>query len=79
MTPFVVFIVLLHALPVLAIAMWTKSKFALTFAAIVSGGIGIATGSPAYAAADVLGVAIAFVLGIGYVNRKESSQRHGTG
>jgi hypothetical protein len=64
----VLFIVLLHAVPVFVIAVWTESKFALIVAAIVAGIIGVATGNPTYIFADLIGVAIAFALGISFIN-----------
>lgn len=69
----VVFIVLLHAVPVFVIAVWTESKAALIVAAIVAGIIGVATGNPVYTVADLIGVAIAFVLGISFINDQKPS------
>lgn len=69
----VLFIVLLHAVPVFVIAVWSKSKFALILAAIIAGIIGVATGNPAYIFADLIGVAIAFALGISFINDQKSS------
>lgn len=69
----VLFIVLLHAVPVFVIAAWTESKLALFIAAIVAGIIGVATGNPTYMFADLIGVAIAFALGIGIINEQKLS------
>jgi hypothetical protein len=71
MTGTVVFIVLLLAVPVFVIAVLTKSKVALTFAAIIAGIIGVATGNPAYAIADLIGIAVAFWLGISHINSQK--------
>ncbi len=71
----VLFIVLLHAVPVFIIAVWTKSKFALILAAVVAAIIGVATGNPSYVAADLIGVAIAFALGISFINKQRPSAR----
>lgn len=65
-------IVLLHAAPVFVIAAWTKSKVKLTIAAIVAGTIGVGTGNPAYAAADLIGIAVAFGLGIFIISSQKS-------
>ncbi len=64
----VFFIALLHAVFVCVIAVWTKSKVALTIAAVIAGIIGVATGNPAYMLADLIGVAIGFALGISFIN-----------
>ena len=69
----VLFIVLLHAVPVFVIAAWTESKLALVIAAIVAGIIGVATGNPSYMFADLIGVAIAFALGIAFINEQKPS------
>jgi hypothetical protein len=71
MTGTVVFIALLHAVPVFVIAALTKSKVALTVAAIIAGIIGVTTGNPAYAIADLIGIAVAFWLGISRINRQK--------
>lgn len=71
----VLFIVLLHAVPVFIIAVWTKSKFVLILAAVVAAIIGVATGNPSYMAADLIGVAIAFALGISFINHQRPSAR----
>ena len=60
----IIFIALLQAVPVFMIAAWTKSRIALTTAAIVAGYIGVVTGSPAYMAVDLIGVCLAFWLGM---------------
>ena len=69
----VLFITLLHAVPVYVIAVLTKSKRALIFAAVVAGIIGVATGNPAYMVADLIGVAIAFALGISFIDEQKPS------
>ena len=71
----VLFIVLLHAVPVFIIAVWTESKFALILATVVAAIIGVATGNPSYMAADLIGVAIAFALGISFINHQMPSAR----
>jgi len=71
MTGTVVFIALLHSVPVFVIAVFTKSKVALTFAAIIAGIIGVATGNPAYAIADLIGIAVAIWLGISLINSQK--------
>ena len=68
MTLVVLGIVLLHAVPVFIVGVLTKSKLILLFAAIIAGVIGVATGNPAYTAADLIGVVIAYFLGISYIN-----------
>jgi hypothetical protein len=67
----VFYIVLLQAIPVFIIAAWTKSKVALTIAAIIAGIIGVAIGNPAYMAVDLIGVVIAFSLGILFINSQK--------
>ncbi|QBQ53356.1 hypothetical protein [Nitrosococcus wardiae] len=67
----VLFIVLLHAVPVFIIGAWTKSKIALIFAAIIAGSIGAVTGNSTYIAADLIGVLIAYALGRSYINNQE--------
>lgn len=71
MTSTVFLIVLLHAAPVFVIAAWTESKVKLTIAAVVAGIIGVGTGNPAYAAADLIGIAVAFGLGISFINSRK--------
>lgn len=67
----VLFIVFLHAVPVFVVAVLTKSKVALTIAAIIVGIIGAATGNPAYMAGDLIGVCIAFWVGISFINNQK--------
>jgi hypothetical protein len=67
----VLFIILLHAIPVLVVAVWTESKIALTIAAIIAGIIGVVSGNPAYMAGDLIGVVIAFGLGIFFINSQK--------
>lgn len=67
MTLFVLGIVLLHAVPVFLVGAITNSQILLALAAIISGAIGIATGNPAYTFADLIGVAIAYAIGVSYV------------
>jgi hypothetical protein len=67
----VFYIVLLQAIPVFIIALWTKSKVALIIAAIIAGIIGVVTGNPAYMLADLIGVVIAFGLGISFINSQK--------
>lgn len=69
----VLFIVLLHAVPVLVVAILTENKFALFLAAVVAAIIGVATGNASYMAADLIGVAIAFALGISFINHQRPS------
>jgi len=71
MTGTVVLIALLHAVFVFGIAAWTRSKVALIVAAIIAGIIGVATGNPAYASADLIGIAVAFWLGISLINSQK--------
>ena len=67
----VMFIVLLHAVPVFLIGAWTESKAALTIAAIIAAAIGVASGSSMYTFADLLGIFIAYLLGIGYIKSQK--------
>ena len=69
----VLFIVLLHAVPVFFIAAWTESKVALVLAAVVSGCIGVATGNPSYVVADLIGVAVGVALGFSLINNQMPS------
>lgn len=69
----VLFIALLHAVPVFVIAVWTESKFALILATVVAGIIGVAAGNPSYMVADLIGIAIAFALGISFINDQKPS------
>ncbi len=71
MTGTVVLIALLPAVFVFGIAAWTRSKVALIVAAIIAGIIGVATGNPAYASADLIGIAVAFWLGISLINSQK--------
>lgn len=71
MTGTVVLIALLPAVFVFGIAAWTRSKVALIVAAIIAGIIGVATGNPAYAIADLIGIAVAFWLGISLINSQK--------
>lgn len=67
----VLFIVLLHAIPVVVIAVWSKNKIALSIAAIISAIIGVAVGNPAYIAFDLIGVAVAFGLGMSFISSRK--------
>ena len=69
----VLFIVLLHAVPVFFIAAWTESKVTLVLAAVVSGCIGVATGNPSYVVADLIGVAVGVALGFSLINNQMPS------
>jgi hypothetical protein len=71
MTITVFLIALLHAAPVFVIAVWTESTVKLILAAVVAGIIGVGTGNPAYAAADLIGIAVAFGLGISFINSRK--------
>lgn len=66
----VLFIVLLHAVPVFIIGAWAESKAVLTIAAVIAAAIGAATGSSTYIFADLFGVFIAYLLGISYINNQ---------
>jgi hypothetical protein len=57
------------------IAVWTESKFFLILAAVVAAIIGVATGNPSYMPIDLIGVAIAFALGIFFINHQRLSAR----
>jgi hypothetical protein len=60
----VIFIALLHGVPVFLIGAMTKSKVALTLSAVVAAAVGVMTGNPAYIAVDLIAVAVAFGLGM---------------
>ncbi|NMQ07942.1 hypothetical protein E4Q08_23260 [Candidatus Accumulibacter phosphatis] len=63
MTLTVILIALLHAVPVLVVGAVKRSKIWLAVTAMIAGVIGVVTGSPAYAAVDLLAVAVAFFRG----------------
>jgi hypothetical protein len=69
-TPMVVIIVLLLGIPVFLTGVISRKKSYLVCAAIVMGLIGIATGHPIYAAADLFGVAVGYYLGSHFVRRE---------
>ena len=71
----VLFIALLHAVPVFMIAIWTKSKTALIVVAILAAFIGIKTGNSAYVLADLIGVVIAFILGFALINDQKTPSK----
>lgn len=64
MTLVVIFIALLHAVPVLVIGVWTRSRTALVIAAVMLGAVGVLIGNPAYMVVDLVGVAIGFWSGM---------------
>jgi hypothetical protein len=69
----VLFIVLLHAVPVFIIGAWTESKTALSIAAVIAGIIGAVSGSSMYTFADLLGIFVAYLLCIGYINSQKQN------
>jgi hypothetical protein len=71
----VLLIVLAHALPVVVVAVWSKSRIALILVALISGGIGIISGNPAYTLADLSGVIIACVLGWAHIAHSKMAAR----
>ena len=56
----VIFIALLHAVPVLVVGFWKENKSAITTAAIISGLVGVFTGNPIYMVQDIIGVVIGY-------------------
>lgn len=72
MTLTVILIALLHAVPVLVVGAVKRSKIWLAVTAMIAGVIGVVTGSPAYAAVDLLAVAVAFFVGISYINSQKA-------
>lgn len=71
MTLTVLLIALLHAIPVLVVGAVTRSKIWLIVTTMIAGFIGAVTGNPAYAAVDLLAVAVAFFVGISYINSQK--------
>ncbi len=72
MTLTVILIALLHAVPVLVVGAVKRSKIWLAVIAMIAGVIGVVTGSPAYAAVDLLAVAVAFFVGVSYINSQKA-------
>jgi hypothetical protein len=65
----VLFIVLLHSIPVFLIgAIWLDSKAATIIAAIISGVVAASTGNAAYIFADLLGISVATWLSFCAIN-----------
>ena len=63
MSETVLFIGILHAIPILLVGLLSRNSNVVFITAIIMGAIGFVTGSPAYIAFDLLGV----LLGIGLV------------
>ena len=62
----ILLIALLHAIPILIIGYWKRTKSAIIIASILSGVIGVLTGNPAYIAQDLFGVGIGYYLAISF-------------
>ncbi len=72
MTLTVLVIALLHAIPVLVVGVFTRSKIWLAVTAMIAGVIGVNAGNPAYAPVDLVAVAVAFFVGISYINSQKA-------
>lgn len=69
MSLFVVAIAAAHAIPPIAAGMIGKSREAVAIGAIIGCAIAIASGSPAFIVADIVGVAIGTWLGLSMITR----------
>ncbi|NHZ38569.1 hypothetical protein [Massilia aquatica] len=70
----ILFIVLLHSIPVWLIgARWLDSKMATIIAAIISGAVAVSTGNVAFVFADLLGISVATWLSFCAINAPNSA------
>ncbi|MCL2076273.1 MAG: hypothetical protein FWH15_07525 [Betaproteobacteria bacterium] len=69
------FIGALHALPVVAVAAWSKSKALTVIVAAIMVGIGVATGNIAYLVLDLVGVALGAWIGFVIINQHREEIR----
>lgn len=59
------------ALPVVFSGAIFRNRKAVLFAALIMGGVGIATGNPAFILADFFGVAVGYFIGIQFTPKKD--------
>lgn len=59
------------ALPVVLSGVIFRNRKAVLFAALIMGGVGIATGNPAFILADLVGVAVGYFIGIQFTPKKD--------
>lgn len=71
----IIFIALMHAIVVFMIAVWTESMIALITATVIAGYIGVVAGNPTYMAADLIGVGIAFWLGVVFIKSQKQKAK----
>jgi hypothetical protein len=69
----VFFIALALALPVIGVGVIFRNAKAVIFAAMIMGGVGLASGNPYFAGADIVGVIIGTLIAMQFCESKQSA------
>lgn len=67
----VLLIAIALAVPVVLSGVIFRNARVVLFAALIMGGVGIATGNPAFMLADLVGVVVGYFIGIQFAQKKE--------
>ncbi|MBC7755049.1 MAG: hypothetical protein H7Z20_00090 [Bdellovibrio sp.] len=76
MSTTILLIALGHAAVVLMFALFYENVLVLTTTAFIAGYIAISTGNPAYSTIDLIGVVVAFLFGISYIESLNSNEKN---
>lgn len=65
----------LHLIAVLAVALWTRSRFLTWVGALAVGAFGVGVGGSPYDILDVIATLVGLVVGLAFIRRKATPQK----